>query len=94
MTASNEYPRMVYHDDGEMQIVHSEKEEGDLGSGWGRSPNEASTAPQAASPRRVDPSGNEPLVNLLIERMKESFPMLSEEPAPEKRGPGRPPKSA
>lgn len=100
MAKENEYPRMVYHEDGSNKIVNSEQEENDLGGEWGRDPTDASKAAQSGTVSRVDPSGNEPLVNLLIEKMKEAFPSLassdtSEEPAPApmKRGPGRPPKA-
>ena len=90
MSSENEYPRMVYHADGSHKVVESEQAESDLGGEWGREPNEAFHASQTAVPARVTPSGNEPLVALLIQRMKEEFPSLVPEP---KRGPGRPPKS-
>lgn len=100
MPKDNEYPRMVYHEDGSNRVVNSEQEENELGGEWGREPTEASNAAQAATPARVDPSGHEPLVRLLIERMKEAFPSLAGDttndepaPAPVKRGPGRPPKN-
>lgn len=101
MAKENEYPRMVYHEDGSNRVVNSEQEENDLGGEWSREPTEASTAAsQNGAPARVDPSGHEPLVRMLIDRMREAFPSLAGDsttdepaPAPVKRGPGRPPKN-
>jgi hypothetical protein len=95
-----EYPRMVYHDEGRSQIVQSEQEESDLGSGWNREPNEKHfdwhfnqpnhfrTRVPIQDPNKVP---DKPASEDLTARISQLERLLME--AGQRRPPGRPPGS-
>lgn len=94
--ANNEYPRMVYADDGRSETVHSQEEEDALEGTWSREPSDIHRSFPNPGATNVQPSGDEAFARLVADivvtrLLEETANRDAESP---RRGPGRPPKTS
>lgn len=99
MTPENEYPRMLYAEDGRTQTVTSQDEENGLDGEWAREPFDAHRNPANPGATKVEASGNEALADMIADRVvarlrgDSAGGTVATDPdaeAPGRRGPGRP----
>jgi hypothetical protein len=101
----SEYPRMLFHSNGQTKTVSDPEAEAEAGEGWSREPSEVHfgarspevpEGPSVVQP--VDPSGQDALIDKIMARMREEFFSDAEsdadEPAADRPRRGRPPKNA
>jgi hypothetical protein len=76
----SEYPRMIYHSNGQTKTVADPEMEAEAGEGWSREPSEVHfgarspevpESPAIVAP--VDPSGQDALIDKIIARMRDEF---------------------